>query len=794
MMAAQVDHRVQECAVRRSRAVDYWLLATLLPAYLLLEAAGISAWLASGGWELPFRFTGAQGARGHPLVLSLHKPNPAIQPGDRVLQLGSLDLQGLYRAEIQYRAVPLLREGRPFELGLERRGARLTTFVEPVQNPFRGWNLALRASFALTAIFLLLRAPHWRLARPFFAALLLGCSAGASLAPMAPLSNFLGYVVANSLSQALVLWVTFHWAESARPGPWLRALPWTIGLAFGASMTAHRFLTLPTGPWPDRLTSAISSVYLVLALGGVAHGYWRSGPLERRQLRWIVLGSFSGLLPPAVFGGVQAILPIPNEMLWEHLSGLFRIAIPLGIAISVVGYHWLDIDRLISASAAATVVGIALLGGALAVVPPVAREASAVLGIDPEAGWLVLSMALAAVLVPAYRWLRPWLDQRMFAERHELTLRFERLRSGLAQCRGVQGLTTRAGEGIDALLRPESIATYARAGEAFTPLFVRGRAAPPAFEAKSALVQVLEARGAPLFARAKELGPFERAALETLGAEVVAPVLRDGQLLAFTCLAGKRSGDIYTPTDLTLLAAVAERCSEVIARLDADEVTRQAQAMQSALRRYVPGAVAERVLAGDTLEPGKREVSVLFVDIRDYTRVTEGLEAADVFATLNEHTERVSRIVQGSGGTIVEFNGDGLMAVFGAPEPLPRKEQQAVEAARRIVDSMPESLAVGVGVATGEAFVGSIRSTDRLIWSAVGSTTNLASRLQSMTRELSASIAIDETTRERAGYVCADFVHHEGVAIRGRMGRFDVFALPIGSGATPKLESEHLNI
>jgi len=60
--------------------------------------------------------------------------------------------------------------------------------------------------------------------------------------------------------------------------------------------------------------------------------------------------------------------------------------------------------------------------------------------------------------------------------------------------------------------------------------------------------------------------------------------------------------------------------------------------------------------------------------------------------------------------------------------------------------------------------------------------TNLASRLQSMTRELSASIAIDETTRERAGYVCADFVCHESLAIRGRTGRFDVFALPLRAG------------
>jgi class 3 adenylate cyclase len=302
---------------------------------------------------------------------------------------------------------------------------------------------------------------------------------------------------------------------------------------------------------------------------------------------------------------------------------------------------------------------------------------------------------------------------------------------------------------------------------------------PPAFEADSTLVQVLEARGAPLFTRAKELGPFERAALETLGAEVVVPLRRSEQLIAFMCLAGKRSGDIYTATDLGHLAALAERSSEVLARLGADEVAREAQAMQSALRRYVPGAVAERLLRGDALEPAEREVTVLFVDIRDYTRVTESLRAADVFATLNEHTERVSRIVQEFGGTIVEFNGDGMMAVFGAPEALARKEQQAVEAARRIVDSMPATLAVGVGIATGEAFVGSIRSTDRLIWSAVGSTTNLASRLQSMTRELGASIAIDETTRERAGYVCENFVRHADLPIRGRTGRFEVFALPL---------------
>jgi adenylate cyclase len=95
------------------------------------------------------------------------------------------------------------------------------------------------------------------------------------------------------------------------------------------------------------------------------------------------------------------------------------------------------------------------------------------------------------------------------------------------------------------------------------------------------------------------------------------------------------------------------------------------------------------------------------------------------------------------------------------------------------VDSMPASLAVGVGVATGPAFVGNLRASDRLIWSAIGSTTNLAARLQNLTRELRASIALDATTHARAGYVCADFVRHEEVAIRGREEREEVFALAL---------------
>jgi adenylate cyclase len=87
---------------------------------------------------------------------------------------------------------------------------------------------------------------------------------------------------------------------------------------------------------------------------------------------------------------------------------------------------------------------------------------------------------------------------------------------------------------------------------------------------------------------------------------------------------------------------------------------------------------------------------------------------------------------------------------------------------------------VGVGIGTGPAFVGNIQSSDRFIWTVIGNTVNLAARLQSMTRELNAAVAIDDTTFRRAGReVCAQFVRHADLAIRGRAKPETVHALPL---------------
>ena len=277
---------------------------------------------------------------------------------------------------------------------------------------------------------------------------------------------------------------------------------------------------------------------------------------------------------------------------------------------------------------------------------------------------------------------------------------------------------------------------------------------------------------------------FERAALQAFDAAVLVPVHTGGELSAFVSLGPKRSGDIYTAGDCALLAAVADRIDAALAQFDSAELMRQKLDMYQSLRRYVPGSLAERIERGQALDAGERDVSVLFIDIRGYTSLAQERRAEEVFSLVSRYTRAVGEVVSAHGGTIVEFNGDGMMAVFGAPDPHPAKERGrgvgrgaswSRSSAKRT--RAGEALRVGVGIATGSAYVGSIQSVDRAIWSAIGSTTNLAARLEQLTRELDASIAIDARTHAAAGEAAKGFTALAGVRIRGREELEDIWVL-----------------
>ena len=187
---------------------------------------------------------------------------------------------------------------------------------------------------------------------------------------------------------------------------------------------------------------------------------------------------------------------------------------------------------------------------------------------------------------------------------------------------------------------------------------------------------------------------------------------------------------------------------------------RERETMKVAFARYVSHQVMDTVLdSGQVpmIRGDRRKVTVLFCDIRGFTRMSESMRPEEVVQILNEYFEKVVEIVFRNGGTLDKFIGDGVMVVFGAPKDDPYQEEHAVRTAleirnelRRLSATFVERglppLAVGIGINSGNAIVGNIGSSQRMEYTAIGDTVNLASRLESATRELSVDILVSEYT------------------------------------------------
>jgi len=184
--------------------------------------------------------------------------------------------------------------------------------------------------------------------------------------------------------------------------------------------------------------------------------------------------------------------------------------------------------------------------------------------------------------------------------------------------------------------------------------------------------------------------------------------------------------------------------------------------LKGTMARFVSSSVVDRLLeAGEVILGGElQEASILFADIRGFTRLAEGLAARLLVATLNEHFSAMVDAVFDHGGTLDKFVGDGLMAVFGAPFPGRDDPDQALAAAvdmvrrarsanaRRRQECLAE-LELCVGINTGEVVAGTIGSPRRMDYTVIGDHVNLAARIEKANRYFGTRILISDHTAAR---------------------------------------------
>lgn len=207
---------------------------------------------------------------------------------------------------------------------------------------------------------------------------------------------------------------------------------------------------------------------------------------------------------------------------------------------------------------------------------------------------------------------------------------------------------------------------------------------------------------------------------------------------------------------------------------------RERRQLRASFAGYVSPGVMDEILTGNLrpeLGGTTAFVCILFADIRNYTTRSEHMTAEQVIAFLNDYFERIVAVVHAHGGTVVSFMGDGIMAMFGAPQRIDNPCAAGVDAARAMLAAVRElgaeakakgqpPIEIGIGLHAGEAVVGHVGATARHDYTAIGDVTNVASRLESATKEVGYRLVCSKTVvdalPERTGLVALGPVAMKG--------------------------------
>jgi len=242
----------------------------------------------------------------------------------------------------------------------------------------------------------------------------------------------------------------------------------------------------------------------------------------------------------------------------------------------------------------------------------------------------------------------------------------------------------------------------------------------------------------------------------------------------------------FKPDDLELISAVAAQTAIAVENARAHERLAREEVARANYSRFLPEYVVKQMLENpDSFKLGglSQTITILFADIRGFTRISEHAPPEKIVGLLNRYFSAMTDIIFAHGGTLDKFLGDGLMALFGAPTVTPDDASNALNAAvamqRRLMginrelreEGFPE-IGVGMGLHTGEVIVGYIGSDRRSEYTAIGDTVNTSSRLES--NALGGEILISDATA-RAAHSRYKLKPRQAIMVKNRQQPVDLW-------------------
>ncbi len=264
---------------------------------------------------------------------------------------------------------------------------------------------------------------------------------------------------------------------------------------------------------------------------------------------------------------------------------------------------------------------------------------------------------------------------------------------------------------------------------------------------------------------------------------VCLPIGAHDQIFAVLTITDAETPHRYTNDDLNLMRAMATITGIALQNACFLKEKIDHERINSTLSRYMAPQVVKTIVSSNTasLFPlEKRNVTVLFTDIRNFSSLCERESPEGLVANLNMYFTYLVDILFNAQGTLDKYLGDGLVALFNAPTAVEKHEERAVTAAIVIqlcLDTIPNPqirslFKTGIGINSGEVIVGNIGTPTRLDYTAIGATVNIAKRLESMALggQILVSSSVYEQTKELFTYK-----RRQNIMIKGKEEPIDVY-------------------
>jgi class 3 adenylate cyclase len=515
-----------------------------------------------------------------------------------------------------------------------------------------------------------------------------------------------------------------------------------------------------------------------------------------------------------LFGVTAAFLPSAAAMMALHFLNIvipwnflvfFVIFFPASIAYSIVRHNLFEADAIIRRTVGYVIV-TAVIVGAYALVSVglnVALGSSQL--AQSKAFPILFTLGVILVFNPLRDRIQALVDRLFFRKEYDYGAIVEKVGDAMTSMLDLPQILKQLTRTFidDMFINTSSVMLLGAAGDGYQIILADGdrkeELIDKSFKRDNSLMEIIESKK-------KELTKFdvmedprfnkysENAieSFEALHASLIVPLVYQDKVIGSLNLGEKKSGKFYNREDIELLRTLANQGAVAIenARMVEEIVEKErvkAKIMDS-FGKYVTSEVRDQILEGRIPMDGElKDVTVLFADLRGFTTLTESTSPKEVVKIINGYFSEMSEAIGKNHGLVLQFIGDEIEAVFGAPSPLEDHPTHAVRAAmamRERLVTVNEKLGEkgyaplrhGIGIHTGNVVAANIGSEDRLSYALVGDTVNAASRIQSLNKEYNTDVLISAITLNRL----SEYIHGEklgATTVKGKKEPVEIFKL-----------------